>query len=240
MKASRLLRADSLQQALIELTLIVVGILIALFLDGWWEDRNERDAERAALAEIARDLVGDAEEANIGLKTYGGYRDFGVWWDQHRGQDLDAATVEPMFALLAPIHLYQPQSASYVGLRSSGRLGIISNDELRADLVRYFEHSQAQIVQLAAEMRLARQRLDDAMELDLIIVMGGDPKGPPPLALLRPWSAVPSDPRLPARIRALAGRAEQIINNPGLYNEHLRRNESLRERIREELVRADD
>jgi type II secretory pathway pseudopilin PulG len=58
------------RNALIELLLIVVGVLLALAASGWQERRSQRDVERAVLGEIGEALSGDLDQIQADLDRF--------------------------------------------------------------------------------------------------------------------------------------------------------------------------
>ena len=59
MQSSRILAAGSWRRAFGEILLIVVGILIALAINAWYEDVIEREQEKQILAQMATTLSED-------------------------------------------------------------------------------------------------------------------------------------------------------------------------------------
>lgn len=128
-------------KVLVELVLIIVGILTALAIDGWVQDRRERESERAYLELLRDDLVliedqlrsyTDFETANLGMAAslYSALARDNV--------ARDPAQIQSALTSLSVRRTVQVSSASYTDLQSTGKLQIIRNRALRQQIIRYF------------------------------------------------------------------------------------------------------
>lgn len=54
-----------------EIVLVVVGILIALYINNWNENRKEREKFDQTLVEVQKELIGNIKEVRRTLKSYG-------------------------------------------------------------------------------------------------------------------------------------------------------------------------
>lgn len=126
---------------LAELLLIVAGILIALYIDGWMEDRRDRDAEAGYLALLAEDLSlieGVLEDyvkfetavARLGAEAYAAMSPGNL--------PADADALREMLAGLAARRTLSIVSAAYTELTSTGNLRLITNQDLRNSIVVHF------------------------------------------------------------------------------------------------------
>jgi type II secretory pathway pseudopilin PulG len=124
-----------------ELVLIVAGILIALAIDGWVSDRQDRQQEEMYLELLLRDIGEQQQEAAA---------QFAFEKDKvekaHRAYTLlvgeDPAIHEPeLGALLTDLSVRRTihiSSATYDQIVSNGELQLIRNHELRDQVVRHF------------------------------------------------------------------------------------------------------
>ena len=126
---------------LVELVLIVSGILIALYIDGRVQDRQDRDREAAYLELLRDDLalieteIAEFVEFENSILATG--KEF-----------LDAiSTVDPpadhrplngMLGELSVRRTFSVVSTAYTDLTSTGNVRLIRNADLRRELVRYF------------------------------------------------------------------------------------------------------
>lgn len=121
--------------------LIVAGILIALYIDGWIQDRQDRAAETSYLELLRDDLALmeaelqayiDFESANVelGARTYAA-----IASENLPG---DPVALQQMLAGLGTRQTLNLFSSAYTDLTSSGNLQLIRSQELREKIVRYF------------------------------------------------------------------------------------------------------
>ena len=126
---------------LAELVLIVAGILIALYIDGWMQDRQDRARETAYLELLRDDLeLIEAElaeyitsEESI-VATGKTFLDAVSTADSSGGQ----RSLQGMLGEMSVRRTLSIVSAAYTDLTSTGNLQLIRNPDLRRDLVNYF------------------------------------------------------------------------------------------------------
>ncbi|MEM5564046.1 DUF6090 family protein [Psychroserpens sp. AS72] len=126
-----------------EIILVVIGILIALQINNWNENRKNRSLEHIFISR----LLDDIKEEESFILTYIDYnnkvRDFTKRVNEH--------FINPELALKTPkqslIDFYQAsqysdvrQTAStYKELNTSGQINLIRNDDLRTALISFYE-----------------------------------------------------------------------------------------------------
>jgi hypothetical protein len=139
------LRAMHWGQILVELTLLVVGILIALAVNSWIDDRREARLERQYLELLARDLDRDLatlddalrfEQAQVtaSVLAYRALRG-GVAPDERE------AIVDALNQLTARRTLRLGR-ATYTNLLGTGNLRLIRDTALRDRIVRLYETNE--------------------------------------------------------------------------------------------------
>lgn len=136
-------RAGSWPGALAELLLIVAGVLIALGVDSWREERRDATLSRTYMERLEEDLVADSASYWFdltllrvkvhGLETLRGLIE--------TGRLPDTLTVEGFIGPLFVTRFQgtaQPASATFDELVSTGRLELIPSADLRASLLEYY------------------------------------------------------------------------------------------------------
>jgi hypothetical protein len=118
-----------------ELAVIVVGVLIALGADSWWEQRQEGRRAEAYLEQLLVDFR--ATERAIQQAIAGDTRKF-----ESAGLVVDRATrgqMPPADSLELPTgyHEFSPLTGTLTALVQGGDLRLIDNDTLRYKLVAY-------------------------------------------------------------------------------------------------------
>lgn len=148
-RVSEALREMRWAQVVLELALLVVGILIALAVDGWMDDRRDAHAERQYLALLVRDLDRDLavldeyfdfEERQLedGILAYRALRE-GVAPE-------DREAVATALTRLTARRTLRFNRSTYTDLLSTGNLRLIRNPKLRDRIVDVFESSDRVLV----------------------------------------------------------------------------------------------
>jgi hypothetical protein len=126
---------------LVELVLIVAGILIALYIDGWVQDRQDRNREIAYLGLLRDDLaLIEAEVAEyVGfeksiLATGKTFLDA----ISSTARTVDERPLNGMLGEMSIRRTLSVVSATYADLTSTGNIQLIRNPDLRRQMVRYF------------------------------------------------------------------------------------------------------
>ncbi|MDX1579448.1 MAG: hypothetical protein R3266_13255 [Gemmatimonadota bacterium] len=128
---------------LAEFAVIVIGVLVALLTESWWQERGERREEREALVRIHDEIVADS----LRLQRTGLWLDFVIPAADRVPEILTGRDTLPLTGQLAL--LYAAATVNQTGylfwtwdeLRETGRTGLIRDPEVRASLVRYFAAS---------------------------------------------------------------------------------------------------
>lgn len=123
--------------ALGEIVLIVVGILLALQVANLDEERKEDLREREALSLLRANLTEEIAEferfLDARIETDIPYLTR-IYEKDWQGLALDSLPLTG-----TRYFNFQPFNSTYEGLKSSGELALITNDDLRARLIAYYE-----------------------------------------------------------------------------------------------------
>jgi len=124
-----------------ELVLVVAGILIALAIDGWAEERRAREAETEYLELLLRDVREIEKEAQLQLefehdKVLTAGAAYALLEDANPAAN--GAEIGVAISALTVRRTVNLGSATYEQMVSSGHLQLIRNRELRDQLVRHF------------------------------------------------------------------------------------------------------
>ena len=132
-----------------EIILVVIGILIALQVNEWNNDRNKKKAEEIVLIQIKSDLEKSSIELQE-MKTY------------HLGRAITCAKILRAFWKTEPTYdsiaydlrgsrstiKYSPILGNLKSLINSGNIDLVSAKALRNDIVSYVEKVESQLVDL--------------------------------------------------------------------------------------------
>ena len=140
----------SLSRAFGEFAVIVLGVLVALGADAWNDHRLDRLAELEYLSRIHGDLAQDTLQYDFVLSWMDRKLealDSVASWTRNTGATPDSAYLARRLAAAAnfgwnvgPLGT----TATFEDLRSTGKLGLISNADLRTQLIRYRENADAE------------------------------------------------------------------------------------------------
>jgi hypothetical protein len=132
----RLLTAPNWKYAAGEIALIVAGVLIALAVDSWADDRQERQRERAYLVQLLADVREnerriqqavreDSTQFYVGLSR--------VLRAARRPGPLQLDSV----GVFTGFSMFRPLTGTYTALVQSGSVNLLRNDRLRFEVIRY-------------------------------------------------------------------------------------------------------
>lgn len=138
-----MLDADRWRWLGVEFLVIVLGVLSALFVDTWLEERQ--DAERAEVyrQRLIADLESDITNLSAVQSYYTRIRAFGLLMlDDLEGR----ATLDDFALAMAAFNAaeewgFQLETATYTDLKSTGGLSLIEDVQLRLDLGNYYSQA---------------------------------------------------------------------------------------------------
>lgn len=138
MRVSRIVHSASWSHAVEEIGLIVLGILIALAANSWWQDREDRHTELEALREMRAALVLDLADLQSDLEAYRKVESGSqLLLDRFRRGAPYSPALDTVFASELIFRIHLSNSSPYESLRSRG-LGLISDDSLRLGVIDYY------------------------------------------------------------------------------------------------------
>lgn len=221
-----------------EFIAILAGVTVALLADDWRAYRNDRDAERAALEEILRDLEADSAELASQRRRMRHQNDAALWAQANFGVDVPQDSALIHYFRLFTYALYQPVRSGYLGLRDSGDLTLILDRDLRQGVVRYYEVTQPYMLQFDSRYWPTRDAFVEVATRDILLV--GDtsaeeifPSGFS-YEFRRPWREFSRGFEFRNRLMHLGAYA----SNWGVrIDQVLERNRELRDRVTEYLRR---
>ena len=136
------LREHDWMAATIELVIVVVGILIALGVSNWNEDRLDRQHSAHYLARIHADLLTDRRNIDITLAFWDKVADYGAaaMANGESGQLVDGSAWKTVLAWYQASQTmpFEATDTTFEEMRSSGELGLIVDERLRKELAEYY------------------------------------------------------------------------------------------------------
>ncbi len=130
---------------LVELAVVVIGITLAFIINRTYENYKSRQQEVEYLQSLRDDLGADVHELDS-LRIYIAQQKktlerFSNKLFETQKPDVDSLT----HYVLSMTHLYifMPQRTTFFALKSSGDLNLIRNYELRHDIFKYYQETEA-------------------------------------------------------------------------------------------------
>ncbi len=142
--------------------MIVVGVLVALALDGWWQTREERVRESAYLEAVVAELQSHITELEASLAGNRTAHDALERARQIRrdGQHPDSARAFLSSLVEALTYLVVPtvSTAVYDDLVSTGNIRLIRDDVARGTVLETYSSIEANLERLSIADRPTRYR----------------------------------------------------------------------------------
>jgi len=126
--------------AIAELLIVIFGVLIALSVDSWWEERSDRLEEAEHLAALMIETEQNLVELYTSLERLellsGSTRELINIVEGARDVPPNDVLIELTW-LAFSMAQFNPQLTAYENLLSSGNVRLITNDALRMELARF-------------------------------------------------------------------------------------------------------
>ena len=125
-----------------EIILVVIGILIALSINNWNEQRKINIAEKEILTSIYNSIANDTLKWNSELEGYNKQLVYGNYIKQ-KFEDNSAyeKRLDTAFALISSSYLQTAEHIPFNNLLNKG-IDIVKNDSIKFYLNRYYNHSK--------------------------------------------------------------------------------------------------
>lgn len=141
--ARRSLRSKRALILLSEALAVGLGVFLSLWADEWRTNRNEAAESRESLARVALNLSSDTSDfarlSALNVRSVDAIRSL-------LSTNPDDPTAPAQIAELIPFtleaNIRNPTGEEYEALKSSGRLGLVSNADLLGALAQYYERQQ--------------------------------------------------------------------------------------------------
>ena len=136
------LREHDWMAAVIELVIVIAGILIALQVSNWNQERSDRARGQVYLRRIHADLQSDLANMASARKFWGqvaAYQTAALANREH-GQLVDGSQWKTLLAYYQArqIRPFELEDTSFAEMRDAGDLGLIPDEKLRVGLARYY------------------------------------------------------------------------------------------------------
>jgi hypothetical protein len=130
--------------ALGEILLVMLGILLALYVSNWNEERKNKQEEEQILTRIVKDLEQDLISFNRDYTKKNEYLN-NCLSGQYQSIEYDS-----LAKYLNNYFAFFKTNASYIGLKDGGRLSLIKDETLKTKLITYYERQYDILLAFAA------------------------------------------------------------------------------------------
>jgi len=123
-----------------ELLVVFFGVWLSLAAEDWRQNRNDASTARASMARMAADLASDIRDLGINeIRAEDGVL-FGRWL-LRRGAETGTPedSINRALTAIQFCSMFVENNGEYESLRNSGRLGVISDPNLRSRIVAHYE-----------------------------------------------------------------------------------------------------
>ena len=134
------------RQAIAEVSLIMVGILGALAIDSWWDERAERVAEGDYLQSLKADFEANREELKASIETERRLINIGKEIHSIIQSGLTKSQQREIIEKIGTfywLHKWKPITGTYDEMIGSGGFSYIQNRALRIELSKYSKNLEA-------------------------------------------------------------------------------------------------
>ncbi|WP_186826719.1 DUF6090 family protein [Psychroserpens burtonensis] len=132
-----------------EITLVIIGILMALAINDWKNEQRIHSEETATLQKLIQDLNSDNKRYLSNIEFYTGFRDY-----LKSAKDIifkealsDDEIKEVMFFYGATHKNLNPRTTTYDEMLNSGRIYSLSNEDLVNNILAYYQFLDESIYQ---------------------------------------------------------------------------------------------
>jgi hypothetical protein len=141
------LRAQDWVAVLLELIIVVIGIFIAIQVDRWWADRDRELREHQYVVRLKEDIVRDSVSLTHSIQLAEQRQQFADLLIQaaEDPEVVEERPVEFMIAVHQSAYTATPalNSDTMEELRSTGNLGLLTNESLKSALFDYYRYDEA-------------------------------------------------------------------------------------------------
>ena len=122
----------------IEVLMLVIGINIALWFEGWFQDLQDRETEARYLADLRTDMVTDIDSLE-GLVEWAENKSETAGRIMERLDTLDTMSPEQLGQIVGFPSSYQfftPSDFTYRSMQESGDFRLLTNDAIKKEILR--------------------------------------------------------------------------------------------------------
>jgi len=150
----------------VEAVAVVMSILLAFAIDAWWAEKKENEVEHVALLALRDDFLASREQLAMVIQSLEAARtDYALFKSATVAEliEHDRDTNRQFLTALVKNHTFDPVSATLDALANDGRLALISDAKLLAQLS-HWQRTLDNVEDIGFELRAESVRVRRAME----------------------------------------------------------------------------
>ena len=122
-----------------EFVFIVLGVLSALMVDAWIEQRNDDELRQQYLVRLSADLETDLQNLEYRISFFNAVQSFGLQTIERlrTGEAINREAISAAF-YASEVFPFQPVKNTYVDLQSTGNLRLLREVDVRLALTMYY------------------------------------------------------------------------------------------------------
>jgi len=133
-------KSSSLVSVARDLAIVVLGIIIALWSEAWWQSQADRAEEASSLARLIRDLDDDIFDLEGNLdRARTGFRAAGWLAANRNTQPGDVSDLKQALFDIGHCSVLLLNTSEYTSLRSSGDFRLIQDKDLLQKIAAFYE-----------------------------------------------------------------------------------------------------
>jgi len=137
-----------IRYAIGEIVLVVIGILIALQINNWNQNRKENNIENKILVEILNGLNEDLIDIRANMRSHRvGLKACRYYHDMFTNKQVQTDSIQYYYKYLTMGYISIQNKSGYESLKSRG-LELIKDDSLRNDIIKLYEQDYSFISKL--------------------------------------------------------------------------------------------
>ena len=160
-----------LREILLEIVIIVFAVSLSIWLHNWAESLKDRKEEREFLTGLKEDLQADMQEMNSDRRTFqDGLVAVNYFERVGSGEGLNQDSLLNYIGFLTSYAVIEPRISRFEALKSSGKIGIVSNKDLMLHIIDLYTKDFPLIIHRNEFInRLRTERFIDLMSQHLLL-----------------------------------------------------------------------
>jgi hypothetical protein len=156
---------EKLKEIIVEVCIIVFAVTLSIWLHSWSEQRHEQQEVREFLKGLKGDLQADVKQMEANKQVATTLDSNYTFIMNLKKQPASAGDTTIGHRLYYDLRSTRPQVGRYEGFKSSGKIGTIENDDLKQNILTYYQQTTLDIASgeefiNSLELKMLDQQMD--------------------------------------------------------------------------------